>query len=106
MSTLERRRSSGSSPPATSSLKRSGSVSRLRDRPTADLIVIFLTAVVGFVLVATAVVGLILKATDDTHETSDLLALEGEVIKGFTTLIVGYIAGRGVNGVSEKNGGL
>jgi uncharacterized membrane protein len=77
----------------------------LKGRPTADLIVIFLTAVVGFVLVATAIVGLILKATDDTHETSDLLALEGDVIKGFTTLIIGYIAGRGVTNGNGKNGG-
>jgi hypothetical protein len=74
-------------------------------RPTADLIVIFLTAVIGFLLLATGIVGLVLKLTSDTKGTSDLLAFEGEVIKGFTTLIIGYIAGRGVSNGNSKNGG-
>jgi len=78
-------------------------MTRLKDRPTADLIVIFLTAVVGILLVATGIIALIIELTDDTKDAGSLLALEGDVIKGFTTLIIGYIAGRGV---SEKNGGI
>jgi hypothetical protein len=79
--------------------------SDLKERPTADLIVIFLTAIVGFMLVSTGVVALFIKLTSDNNQnTGDLLAFEGDVIKGFTTLIIGYIAGRGVNGNGGKNG--
>ena len=78
-------------------------MTRLRDRPTADLIVIFLTGVVGTMLVLTGLAALVLELTNDERDTTHLLAFEGEVIKGFTTLIIGYIAGRGV---TEKNGGL
>jgi hypothetical protein len=74
----------------------------IKGRPTADLIVIFLTGVVGFMLVATGITALIIELTDSQHSTSDLLAFEGDVIKGFTTLIIGYIAGRGVS--NGRNG--
>jgi hypothetical protein len=74
----------------------------LSGRPTADLIVIFLTGIVGFMLVATGITALIIELTDSQHSTSDLLAFEGEVIKSFTAIIIGYLAGRGV---SSKNGG-
>lgn len=74
-----------------------------RDRPTADVIVIFLTLIVGLVLLLTTIVGLALRLQDDSTTTSDLFAFEGEVIKGFTAIIIGYIAGRGVS--NGKNGG-
>lgn len=73
----------------------------LKGRPTADVIVIYLTLVVGTILVATAAVGLVLKLTSDASETSDLLAFEGDVIKSFTAIIIGYIAGRGVTNGSH-----
>ena len=74
----------------------------LRARPTADLIVIFLTAIVGIVLLLTTVVALIIELTNSDHSTSDLLAFEGDVIKGFLGIIIGYIAGRGVS--NGRNG--
>lgn len=74
----------------------------LKGRPTADVIVIYLTLVVSSILVATTAVGLFLKLTSGQNTTSDLFAFEGEVIKGFTAIIIGYIAGRGVTNGKEK----
>jgi len=75
----------------------------MRNRPTPDLIVMFLAGVVGFVIIFSTIglalafalgrapdVGVIAKAIADL--TSSLIAL-----------IVGYVAGRGVNG--NGNGG-
>ena len=75
---------------------------QLSGRPTADLIVIYLSGIVGLVLMLTTCVALLIELTDSGHSTSDLLAFEGDVIKGFTTLIIGYIAGRGVTNGNER----
>lgn len=74
---------------------------RLLDRPTADVIVIFLTVIVGAILVCTSIVGLILQVKE--HDSSNLWTFEGEVIKSFTAIIIGYIAGRGVSGTNGKS---
>lgn len=73
-----------------------------KGRPTADLIVIFLTGVVGLLLVGTGIVALWIELTNADHSTEGLLAFEGEVVKGFVGIIIGYIAGRGVS--NGRNG--
>ena len=73
----------------------------LAGRPTADVIVIYLTGIVGLVLILTSLTGLVIRLHGDS-DTSDLWTFEGEVIKSFTAIIIGYLAGRGV---SSKNGG-
>ena len=74
-----------------------------KGRPTADLIVIFLTGVIGLLLLGTGLVALWIELTNADHSTEGLLAFEGEVVKGFIGIIIGYIAGRGVT--NGKNGG-
>ncbi len=69
----------------------------MSSRPTADIIVIYLTVIVGILLLLTGLTGLVLKLTGGSHDTADLFAFEGEVIKGFTAIIIGYLAGRGVS---------
>jgi hypothetical protein len=76
-----------------------------RGRPTADLIVLFLTGIVGVMLLLTVAAALWIELTDDTKSTSDLLHFDGEVIKSFTAIIIGYLAGRGVSERNGKNGG-
>jgi hypothetical protein len=53
------------------------------------------------VLILTSITGLVIRLHGDS-DTSDLWTFEGEVIKSFTAIIIGYLAGRGV---SSKNGG-
>lgn len=74
-----------------------------KGRPTADLIVIFLTGVIGLLLLGTGLVALWIELTNADDSTEGLLAFEGEVVKGFIGIIIGYIAGRGVT--NGKNGG-
>lgn len=76
----------------------------LKDRPTADLIVIFLTGVVGLtVLVFTTTVLVVEIKTNGKANTS----LATSAIRGITSTliaaIVGYIAGRGAPSL-DKNG--
>jgi hypothetical protein len=69
---------------------------RLLDRPTPDLVVISLTAVVAFVIVATIVAVLTAKVV---HPDADVTALTTRIAGLTNTLIgaiVGYLAGRGV----------
>lgn len=79
----------------------------LRDRPTADLIVFALTAVV-VVTVTVGVVGVVV--TEIWHpdaDTDEIVGRIGRIISSILTLIIGYVAGRGVkngNGASPREG--
>jgi hypothetical protein len=73
-----------------------------KGRPTADLIVIFLTGVVGLLLVGTGLVALSLELSSSEHSNEPLLTFTGDIVKGFVGIIIGYIAGRGVS--NGRNG--
>jgi hypothetical protein len=70
-------------------------MTKLGDRPTPDLVVMALVAIVAVLLVGSMVAVVILEATN--HE-ADLPALAGKLADVTNTLIgaiVGYVAGRG-----------
>ena len=71
---------------------------RFRDRPTADLVVIFMTAVIGILVLGSFIAGILIEFYNPEIDTSGLLHLEGEIVKSFTAIVVGYLAGRGVSG--------
>jgi hypothetical protein len=77
-------------------------VTRLRDRPTADLIVLGLLAVVTFAVVISTL-GVI--ALDLMGHDQNVAALAGRLADITNTLIaaiVGYLAGRGVKQSKEE----
>jgi len=72
----------------------------MRDRPTPDLIVMFLAAVVGFVIVFSTLGLAIAFALGRAPDVTAIAKAIGELTSSLIALIVGYVAGRGVDGNS------
>jgi hypothetical protein len=70
---------------------------RLRDRPTADLVVLGLALVVGFSVVATTVGALLLRIVDPSADLTKIGARLADVTNTLIGAIVGYLAGRGTD---------
>lgn len=70
---------------------------RMRDRPTADLIVIFLAFVVGTILLVTTMAVIFLAVFEPQADASEVIQRIGTIVANLAGAIVGYIAGRGVN---------
>jgi Na+/H+ antiporter NhaA len=77
---------------------------RMRDRPTADLIVFALTALVIVVITATTVIFLIDEILYPDRNHAEVAMRIGQIISSLIAAIVGYLAGRGVNGKGENRG--
>lgn len=73
----------------------------LRDRPTSDVIVLFLAGVVGFVIVLSTIGLTIAFAFGRSPDVGVIAKAIADLTSSLIALIVGYVAGRGVNG----NGG-
>lgn len=77
---------------------------RLRDRPTPDLVVLFLAGLVGVIL-TTAMVGfVVLEATGKDDGVAVLATRIAAITNTLIGAIVGYLAGRGVERGSGGNG--
>jgi len=70
-------------------------VARLRDRPTADLVVMGLAMVVAFSVIATTIGALTLRITDPHADLTKIAARLADVTNTLIGAIVGYLAGRG-----------
>ena len=68
---------------------------KLRDRPTADLVIIWLAGVVGTVVVITAI-GVVLAAVAG-YDVSALTSKLAAIINSLAGGIIGYVAGRGTS---------
>jgi hypothetical protein len=69
---------------------------RLRNRPTADIIVFGMAAIVGFVIVAGVIGGVIWKIVDgDNADIDQLIKWIGDLTSTLIGAIVGFLAGRG-----------
>jgi hypothetical protein len=66
----------------------------LRDRPTADLIVIVLTGVVTVILLIAVVGVILLEVYRPETDIQALAARVGTLVSSLVGAIVGYIAGR------------
>lgn len=71
--------------------------SRLRDRPTPDLIVIALTVVVAVCIVGLAAAVIISSIWFPSHDVASLTQRIGTILSSLIGAIVGYLAGRGVS---------
>jgi hypothetical protein len=71
-------------------------MTRLRDRPTADLVVLFLAVVVGIIVIATVALLLISELVHPGTATySGVVRSLSDVTNTLIAAIVGFIAGRG-----------
>jgi len=70
----------------------------LRDRPTADVVIVIFTMVVAFVVITITLVTVISLLTGNFDHLSNVLQAVGDLTGSLIALIVGYVAGRGTNG--------
>ena len=77
-------------------------MTRLRDRPTADLIVIFLAAVIGFYVVGSLVALVVFAFIDVEIDVGAVIGRIGQVVSAILGAVVGYIGGR-ATGASEAS---
>lgn len=79
--------------------------SRFRDRPTADLIVAYLAALVGVVVILMTLVLVVSTIWYPDHELGTLASRVATLVSSLIALIAGYMAGRGVstNGVDSRS---
>src|SRR5262245_53871013 len=74
-------------------------MSGLSNRPTADLVIIFLAGVVGTVVIITAV-GVVIAATAG-YDVSNLTGKLAAIINSLAGGVIGYVAGRGTSATYE-----
>ena len=68
-----------------------------RDRPTADLVVMFLAGVVGVLVIGSLISVIVLEATGHATDLDKLSARLADVTNTLIGAIVGYLAGRGID---------
>ncbi len=74
----------------------------IRDRPTPDIIVIGLTFVVMLCVVGLSAAVIISSIWFPSHDIASLAQRVGTIISSLIAAIVGYLAGRGVNGQPSR----
>lgn len=81
-------------------------MTKLGERPTADLVIIWLAGVVGVVVIVFACAVLYVGAFTD-HDISTLATRIAAIINTLIGAIVGFVAGRSTNGngKAKTNGG-
>lgn len=80
-------------------------MSLLRDRPTPDLIVIFLTGIIGTTVILVLSTSMILNLTGHSKEAGDAITWLGRITNTLVGGVFGYLAGRSVtNGNGKKEG--
>ncbi len=70
--------------------------SRFRDKPTADLIVIFLAALVGIIMLLMSITLIVVEIWYPDHDITTLATRVGTLTSSLIGAIIGYLAGRGV----------
>jgi hypothetical protein len=79
-------------------------VAPLRKRPTADIIVLMLTAVVGLVVLFVAAVAIGGLITGHATDVKELIQTVGDMISSLIAVIIGFVGGRGVQGNGNGDG--
>jgi len=69
----------------------------LRDRPTADLIVLFLAALVGLYVIGSMTFIAVTSLTDTGNDAASLLINRlGSIVNSIVGAVIGFVGGRGV----------
>jgi hypothetical protein len=79
--------------------------STIRDRPTADLIVLVLALVVAVVVIFCTVFVLVIAVTHPTSNVGEAFKRVVELCNSLIALLVGFVAGRGAGGANGKTEG-
>jgi hypothetical protein len=74
----------------------------MRDRPTADLIVLALTGLVAVILTLTVLSLLVSEIWYPDRDLGMLADRIAAIVSSLIAAIVGYLAGRGVNGTPSS----
>lgn len=74
---------------------------RFRDRPTADLIVAYLAVLVGIILIVMTFTLVVSEIWYPDRDLGTLAQRVGTIVSSLVGVIVGYMAGRGVNGAKS-----
>ena len=77
-------------------------VERLRNRPTADLIVIFLAGMIGIAVLAGVVGLIVLKVAQPDENINSSVKVIGDILTVALGAVVGFVGGRAV-GANEAN---
>lgn len=71
-------------------------MANLRDRPTPDLVVMWLAGIVGVCVIGSLLGAMVLRITDHSADLDKIAARLADVLNTLIGAIVGYLAGRGV----------
>jgi len=71
-------------------------VGRLKDRPTADLVVLALTAIIGLVIVCTLIGVLMSEIINPNTDVAPVVRALFDITGSLVTGVIGYIGGRAV----------
>lgn len=74
----------------------------LRERPTPDLIVIFLTGVIGSVVLGTLLVSVLIVIRNPTADIESTLGFVADMTAALMTGVIGYIGGRATSSNQDK----
>lgn len=69
---------------------------RFRDRPTADLVVLYLAGVVGTILIITTLAVIFIALFHPQADEGRVIQRIGTLVSNIIGAIIGYMAGRGV----------
>lgn len=72
-------------------------MARLRDRPTADLVVMFLAGIVGVLVIGSLAAVIVFRLVNESVDLDKAAARIADVTNTLIGAIVGYLAGRGTD---------
>lgn len=75
---------------------------KMSDRPTADLVILFLAGLVGIVVLGMLTFIVLVSVYNPEVKITDLAIRIAAITNTLTGAVVGYVAGRGVNGVKSN----
>jgi purine-cytosine permease-like protein len=81
---------------------------RLRERPTSDLVIVFMAGIIGLCVIL-GVLGLVaLKIADPDEDIDTSVKVIGDILTVMLGAVIGFVAGKastnGVNGNGNGNG--
>lgn len=77
---------------------------KLRDRSTADLVVLAIIAIVGAILILSAVSIILIELIHPDTDTEPIVRVESEILGVLVGALVGFIGGRATGRNEAKNG--
>jgi hypothetical protein len=74
----------------------------IRERPTPDLIIIWLSGIIGTVLVGTLLIAVLALVRDPKANVDDELRFVADMTAALMTGVIGYIGGRATSAKEDR----